>query len=47
MNANAGFNRDKLVVDELCNIIKKGCTLDEFKRAITELTMEEEKKDDD
>lgn len=49
MNSQSGLNRDKLVVDELCNVIMKGCTLDEFKKAITELlqTGEEEKKEDD
>jgi len=30
-----------LVVDELCNVIKKGCTLDEFKRAMSELLQPE------
>lgn len=47
INAPAGINRDKLVVDELCNILKKGCDVEEFKRAINELTKEEEKKEED
>lgn len=42
-----GFSRDKLVVDEICNIIKKGCTLQEFKRAVEELTQNEETKDEE
>jgi len=35
------------VVDELCNVIMKGCTLDDFKKAIKELLQneEEEKKE--
>ena len=36
------------MVDELCNILMKGCNLEEFKKAFYELTLndEEEKKDD-
>jgi hypothetical protein len=36
-----------LVVDELCNVIKKGCSLEEFKRAMTELIMEEGKNEEE
>lgn len=44
LNAQSGLNRNMLVVDELCNVIKKGCNLDEFKRAMMELLEEDGKE---
>jgi len=32
------------VIDELCNIIRKGCTLDEFKKACTELSQKDQEE---
>ncbi len=46
VNSQSGLNRNTLVVDELCNVIKKGCTLEEFKRAMMELLQEESKEND-
>jgi hypothetical protein len=35
-------NRDQIVIDELCNMIRKGCTLDEFKKATREFMIQPE-----
>lgn len=40
--------RDQIVVDELCNMIRKGCTLAEFKKAAKEfMNTDEERKEGD
>lgn len=39
------INRDQMVVDELTNIIKRGCTLEDFKKGCQELLQVEELKD--
>lgn len=42
-----GATRDQLVMDELCSILKKGCTLQEFKNAAAEFSAPEERKASD
>lgn len=40
-------SRNQIVVDELCNLIRKGCSLVEFKKASQEFMMGEELKSGD
>lgn len=38
----SGSTRDQMVMDELCSLLKRGCTLEEFKNAAQEFMTQEE-----
>ena len=41
-----GATRDQRVVDELCTILKRGCTLEEFKKATSEFMQQQTLNED-